>query len=78
MKPRDEMLTKIAEILDGQPLTEVGPVLVVAVARVLMIDAGDDPFKAKVSIMQFMNLLTQTLSDMCNKKADELEHGRLN
>jgi hypothetical protein len=61
---RNEIMDGIAKVIIDKPIDEVAPVLVVAVARVLMIDGEGDKDKVAFSVAKFLSRLTETLNDM--------------
>lgn len=62
--PNDELFNGISKLLYGKPIDAVAPVLVVAVARVLMLDGEGDPQKTAMLIAKFMDRLTNVIHDM--------------
>lgn len=64
MTPSDKLMNDLARVLTGKDIDLVAPALVVAVARVLMIEAGNDPHELSRLMLKFVRLLGDTLSEM--------------
>jgi hypothetical protein len=73
-KNREDLLEAVAKVLAGKPIDEVAPVLVVAVARVLLIDSGGDPDKTAFLIAKFLDRLAHTVQDMMTGDPEETVH----
>lgn len=70
-KELDELQAKKTRIFDGmsqliagQTIETVAPVLVVAVARVLVLDAGSDKERTALNVAKFIYRLTDVVNDM--------------
>ena len=69
----DALFDGMKTLLDGKPLDAVAPVLMVAVARALWIDAGGDPDKARGLTMKFMNTLMREIDGMLREPGEPLQ-----
>lgn len=71
---QDKMVSGLSRVLAGRPIDEVAPVLVVAVARTLVIDAGGDEQKLGELVGKFNWHLMQTISDMIKDQDNGRRH----
>jgi hypothetical protein len=60
----DELFRLLGAILNGRPVDEVIPVLIVAAARAVVEDAGDDPDKLRTAIFKFNRLMAEEALEM--------------
>jgi hypothetical protein len=60
-------------LLDGKPLEAVAPVLVVAVARALWINAEGDPGRTREMTMKFVNTLMHEIDGMLREPEEPLQ-----
>ena len=60
------MVEKLESVIGGKPIDEIAPLLVVAVARMLFIDADGDPVKLNFLTIKFIQHLGDALNDMTN------------
>ena len=71
MTPAEERENKkimegLARVLGGKPTDVIAPVLVVAVARVLLLEADNDPEKLAFLVFKFINRLHEAVSEMAH------------
>jgi hypothetical protein len=61
---------ELGAILDGRPVHDVAPVLVIAAARALATEADGDADKLVFLVTKFSNLLAEQALDMLGKDND--------
>jgi len=69
----DQMLKDLEKVIGDKPIEDVAPLLIVAVARLLVIDAGGDKSKLTLLLAKFLGHLMETIHDMVGE-GDEARH----
>jgi hypothetical protein len=71
---RDQMIHDLEKVIGGKPIEDIAPLLVVAVARMLVIDAEGDTSKLAMLLAKFLEHLTATISDMIGEGDEDTRH----
>ena len=66
MNDTEKLMSDLARVLVGKDISAVAPALVVSVARVLMLEANNDPDKLGFLVFKFQRHLIETLSEMAH------------
>ena len=66
----EPLYRELGALLDGQPIHDVAPVLVIAAARALATEADGDADKLVFLVRKFSNLLAEQALDMLGKDND--------
>jgi hypothetical protein len=66
----ERIYRELGALLDGRPVHDVAPVLVVAAARALATEADGDADKLVFLVRKFSNLLAEQALDMLGKDND--------
>ena len=66
----EPLYRELGALLDGQPIHDVAPALVIAAARVLATEADGDVNKLVSLVRKFSNLLAEQALDMLGKDND--------
>jgi hypothetical protein len=71
-KPNDEMFKALDQVLRGKPIDDVAPLLVIAVARMLVIDAEGDNAKLAMLTAKFMFHMTEAMEEMVQNPGESV------
>lgn len=66
----EQLYRELGALLDGRPIYNVAPILVVAAARALATEADGDMDELVSLVMRFSNLLAEQALDMLGKDND--------
>ena len=69
-----QLVKDLEKVLGSRPIDEIAPLLIVAVARLLVIDADHDPERLGFLIAKFLSHLTATVNDMIEDGDLERRH----
>lgn len=64
MDDDDHLYREVSAVFSGHPTGEVIPILIVIAARVLVLEAGDDPGKLKAALFKFNSMMAEEALDM--------------
>jgi len=70
---KDKLFKDVAELFHGKSVTDVIPILVVASARALTLDAGIDMEKLSRNYSRFCDLLRDQITEMVDEDAKQAE-----
>jgi hypothetical protein len=74
VNPQEQLIHDLEKVIGGKPIEDIAPLLIVAVARLLVIDAEGDTSKLAVLVSRFMNHLTATISGMIEANDEDTRH----
>ena len=66
----EQIYRELGALLDGRPIHDVAPALVVAAARALALEADGDQEKLVLALTKFAQLLAEQALDMLGKDND--------
>jgi hypothetical protein len=74
MNAQEQLIHDLEKVIGGKPIEDIAPLLVVAVARMLVIDAKGDTSKLTILVSKFVDHLTTTISDMVEADDKDTHH----
>jgi hypothetical protein len=74
----DKLVKDLERVIGGKPIDDVAPLLVVAVARLLFIDAGGDKERMAFLVAKFLHHLSNAINDMWEEEVSDAARRKLN